>query len=115
MDFAGNDLDFLVRNAISNSVVLYLGAGFSVDAKNSQGNNIPVGNQFSEVLWKFLGYAETYDGTALPTMYEAALRRKHTDLQRLLDENFRCAAIPDWYSIVHRIFWMRIYTTNVDD
>jgi hypothetical protein len=115
MDLIPTDRDFLVKNVTSNSTVLYLGAGFSADASNRLGGRIPVGDDFCKALWRFLGYAGEYDGTALTMMFEAALKRKHSDLQRLLDDSFRCVAIPEWYKIVTRAFWMRIYTTNVDN
>lgn len=115
MELASTEIDFIVKNIRANSAALFLGAGFSAEAKNRAGTNIPVGKQFSETLWRFLGYEGVYDETPLPTMFEAALRRKHSELQKVLDENFKCASVPDWYQVITQIFWHRIYTTNVDD
>jgi SIR2-like domain len=115
MDIAATDIDFLAKNATSNSVVLFLGAGFSSDAKNRLDRQIPVGSAFAKSLWEFLKYPGDYDNTALATMYEAALTRKHSELQRLLDETFLCTSIPSWYQSIAKLFWTRIYTTNVDN
>src|ERR1700690_4496617 len=115
VDLTSTDRDFLLKSITSNSAVLFLGAGFSIGAKNKNGEAIPLAKQFSEILWGFLGYSVVYDGTNFPTIFESALKRKHSDGQRVLDLNFRCSAIPDWYNFVPQIFWHRIYTTNVDD
>ena len=115
MTLEPTEIDFIVKNVTSNSAVLFLGAGFSFDAQNRRGMNIPVGTDFSKILWSFLGYTGDYDGTPLPTMFEAALGRKHSELQRLLNESFQCASLPEWYQIIPQLYWMRIYSTNVDN
>ena len=115
MDIGPADIDFLAKNATSNSAVLFLGAGFSSEAKNTLSNHIPIGSQFATILWDFLGYPGDYDNTPLTMLFEAALKRKHADLQRLLNDHFICASIPDWYQVISQIFWARIYTTNVDN
>ena len=115
MDIVPSDLDFIAKNATSNSAILFLGAGFSAEATNRRGGNIPVGSDFARILWGFLGYPGNYDNTALTTMFEAALKRKHSDLQRLLEDHFICKTIPDWYQVIPKFFWARIYTTNVDN
>jgi hypothetical protein len=115
MDISTTDLHYILNNISSNSAVLFLGAGFSADATNRAGNTIPVGNTFAANLWKFIGYPGPYDGTPLARIYEAALTKKHSDLQHLLEETFTCEKIPAWYQILAKIFWLRIYTTNIDD
>ena len=115
VDITPTDRDFLLKSITSNSAVLFLGAGFSTGATNKLGNTIPLGNEFANILWDFLGYPGDYDRTALPTIFQAALKKKHADVQKLLDVNFRCSSIPDWYNLIPQIFWHKIYTTNVDD
>jgi hypothetical protein len=115
MDIKPTDRDFLLNSITTNSAVLFLGAGFSVGAKNKNGAPIPLAKDFTKILWEFLNYSTEYDGTNLQTVFESALRRKHSDIQRILDMNFRCSEIPEWYRFLSQIFWHRIYTTNIDD
>ena len=111
-----NDVEHLRNAILSNSANLFLGAGFSSDASNTLGENIPVGQEFAKVLWQFLGYSGDYDGSQLQQVFDAALaKKKSSDIQTLLNQCFRCVTIPDWYSLATKFFWRRIFTTNVDD
>lgn len=44
-------------------MILFLGSGFSLDAKNKNGDNFPTGEKLSSLMWNFLGYPGDYDGT----------------------------------------------------
>jgi hypothetical protein len=116
MNVEKNDLDFLRKAVVTNSVILFLGAGFSADATNRAGSKMPVGEDFARLLWTFLGYSGDFDGVSLPNIFDAALAKtKHSDLQQCLNQHFLSSAVPDWYSLVAQFFWARIYGTNVDD
>lgn len=116
MEIKPNDLEHLKKAVLSNSVNLFLGAGFSSEATNASGKNIPVGSEFAKILWQFLSYPGNYDDTPLQQIFDAALaRKKASDIQALLNQCFRCVSIPEWFALVTRFFWRRIYTTNVDD
>jgi hypothetical protein len=58
MDMKAPDRDFLLNSVKTNSAVLFLGAGFSANAKNKNSQHIPLGKAFGEILWKFLGYSD---------------------------------------------------------
>lgn len=116
MDISDSDLKYLGKALSTNRAVLFVGAGFSADATNRAGKPIPVGSKFAEDLWTFLKYSGDYDGTALQTLFEAALKRaKPAELRELLQTSFLCSTIPDWCSIILQTFWYRIYGTNIDD
>jgi SIR2-like domain len=111
-----NDLEHLKKAVLSNSANLFLGAGFSTDATNALGQNIPAGAEFAKILWQFMGYPGDYDGSPLQQIFDAALaKKKGSEIQALLNQCFRCASIPDWYALPTQFFWRRIFTTNVDD
>jgi tetratricopeptide (TPR) repeat protein len=114
MDLGANDLDVLSKALKSNSAVLFLGAGFSLDALNKLKASIPTGNQFAEQLWPLTGIAAPYDNAPLTKVFEAARRGRHEPLRELLQNTFICESFADWYRIVPGIFWNRIYTTNID-
>ena len=109
----------LERSIRKNRCVLLLGAGFSVDARNQDGDPIPSGKELAGRLWNLLGYQQEhgeYDGTTqLQILFEAARNRLGdrtvlTHLQRQLS----IQSYPDWYRLLTRAYWHRIYSLNVD-
>lgn len=61
--FEKNDEEYLLRVLGLNQVILFLGAGFSYDAKNLLGENIPTGFTLAKKMWDLLSYEEDYDTT----------------------------------------------------
>jgi hypothetical protein len=115
MEIAPNDLEYLAKAISTNAAVLFLGAGFSTDAKNRLAENIPPGSVLAGELWRFLGYPGSYDGSELSSVFQAALAQGNTkQLQNFLEEKYTCEAVPEWYQFIAKIFWYRIYTTNID-
>jgi hypothetical protein len=117
MFLEANDSEYLVRHLVSNNVVLFLGAGFSVAAQNTLGENLPSSFELARDLWAYLGYEEDYDGTALGILYQAALTHpKGTpSLFSFLRSRLWVSSFPDWYKAITEWFWYRIYSTNVDN
>lgn len=111
------DAKTLIRNLDLNRVVLFTGAGFSVDAENSFNERIPPTPVLAKKLWQFL-YDEPFDEkTPLKTLYEAALthRKGKAALREFLCTQLHAVRWPAWYKLVPRWYWFRIYTTNIDD
>jgi tetratricopeptide (TPR) repeat protein len=116
--FNSNDEQYLIRALNRNQVVLFLGAGFSAQAKNQSGQLLPTGRQLGATLWTFLGYPDPFDPTTrLSEMYEAVLRsgKPRSQISDLLTKNLTCSEVPAEYFSLTRAYWHRIYTTNVDD
>lgn len=115
--FDKDDQKYLVRQISNNQAVLFLGSGFSLDAKNHLKENFPTGWGFSKKLWEFLEYEGDYDNTSLPEMYQAFLNKgvkKNLKISFLTD-NLTSSEIPDYYNALINPFWFKIYTTNIDD
>lgn len=115
--FEGNDEKYLLRLLGRNQVVLFLGAGFSMGAKNRSGDNFPSGWTLCEMIWKFLNLKGEYDGTPLPVLYEAFLsegvkRELKTDF---LESHLLSGEIPETYNRITIPYWYKIYTINIDD
>jgi hypothetical protein len=99
-------------------VVLFTGAGFSVGARDLQGNPIPqvaqLTSEIAELVWPGEGLDEEL---SLPDTYAAARREKRTALSQLMRE--RLTVDPEtvtdgqrtWFSMP----WLRSYTLNIDD
>lgn len=106
----------IARALKSNRLVLFLGAGFSGDATNELDEPIPTSGRLCEKLWSFLRYSSPYDRTTpLRDLYELCLSRDKTQLAFLLKSLFTAKHLPDWYELLKKPYWNRIYTTNVDD
>lgn len=115
--FNTNDARFLRRALDRNNCILFLGAGFAAGASNRRGHTIPCGDQLAALLWDWCGYADPYDDTPLGVVYQAALDsgRPLRELRFCLEEHLLTSSVPDWYHRFTRVFWYRIYSTNVDD
>jgi hypothetical protein len=115
VDLHSSDLE-IIRSALgANSAVLFLGAGFSIDAINELKTPMPSGRQFAEQLWPLLNIPTPFDNSPLTKVYEVALKTKHEPLRKLLTDTFTCTSYASWYELVPSFFWHRIYTTNIDD
>jgi len=105
----------LARALRSNSLVLFVGAGFSTGATNQIDEPIPTGETLCRKLWSFLRFTQEYDGASLQDLFELCLSRDKKQLAFLLRDLFRSKDLAEWYKLLPKIYWYRIYTTNVDD
>ena len=115
--FTKNDEKYIIRLISRNEVVLFLGSGFSRDAKNLLNDDFPTGNVLCEKLWSFLGYTGVYDGTSLQELYQAFVSSsaKKQIKKDFLINNLTCGTIPNIYNSISIPYWYKIYTVNVDD
>ncbi len=116
--FKENDEKYLKRLINRNEVILFLGSGFSFDAKNRNGENFPMGWKLGEKIWEFLGYSGDYDSTPLAEMYQAFLtsgKKKKFEKKEFLENNLLTSDIPNLYQEIAKPFWYKIYTLNIDD
>lgn len=114
IDFNTHELKSLLRQFEKGNVVLFAGAGFSLGARNARGSDPPLGPQLAEALAAECGWK--YDGEDLGIVYEQA--QKHLGsggLNRVLYSLYGDCVPADWHFIIPRLFWYRIYTTNIDD
>jgi len=109
--------EYLLRKLQRNEVVLFVGAGFALEAKNLDNENLPTGKQFSEKIWKFIGMPDEYDGTSLQTMYDLLLNKgiKTDDIKGFLNRAFSVKEFPEFYKLLPLPYWYKIYTTNIDN
>ena len=115
--FLGSDEKHFVRLLGRNEVVLFLGAGFSADAKNKIGEKFPLGWELGVKLWKFLGYNGDYDNTPLPVLYQAFVKAgiKRSQKTDFLEQNLMAGEIPEFYNGMTIPYWYKIYSINIDD
>ncbi|MBS1634621.1 MAG: SIR2 family protein [Bacteroidetes bacterium] len=117
MKFDYNDERYLKRLIGRNEVVLFLGAGFSLNAKNKLGEHFPTGKSLGQKIWDFVQYKGVYDGTPLPEMYQAFVNAgiKKNLKKDFLENNLLSGEIPDIYNAISIPYWYKVYTLNIDD
>jgi hypothetical protein len=115
--FSKDDEKYLKRVIGNNQVILFVGSGFSSEAKNRLLQPFPLGKELGAILWSFLGYDGDYDGTSLSEMYQAfqAVGIKRDKKREFLENHLLSGEIPESYSTITEPFWYKIYTINVDD
>ncbi|MCL5959689.1 MAG: SIR2 family protein [Chloroflexi bacterium] len=98
--------------------VLFLGAGFSVEAIDTTGQRIPTATQLTEEFWKLVFPGDPFDPTAnLGEAFQSAKIRNPKGLKTLISERLSVDAegldpsYADWFSVP----WSRCYTLNIDD
>jgi hypothetical protein len=100
------------------SIVLFTGAGFSLDAVNVSGSQIPSAQTLVGLLWQICYPGVPFDSsTQLQDIYDAALQTNRTATEALMRKVFTVNGqqCPDYYRRLITMPWARIYTLNVDD
>ncbi len=107
-----------IKTIESGKAILFLGAGFSKDAKNSLGENIKDGAQLIEYLLNKINEPdhEGYDlETASQEFINSPLSGGEKELTRILHGNFSAREYTQPQRIIACQPWYRIYTTNYDN
>lgn len=114
IDFNTQEMQLLLRQFERGNVVLFAGAGFSLGARNARGEDPPLGGQLAEALARECGW--DYSGEELGVVYDEAQKHLGTQgLRDLLNSRYRDCVPAAWHSLVAKLLWYRIYTTNIDD
>src|SRR5437899_2594195 len=112
------DLLRLRSQASRGELILFTGAGFSLDAKDCSGRPIPSSRQLKLEIWDLCYPNEVFDeSSSLGDLYGAALGRRKRDLEHLLQARLTVdpGSLPDYYQVFFNFPWFRCYTLNVDD
>lgn len=105
-----NTFDMALKNGIS----LFLGAGFSVLAKDTEGNHLPCGNGLLEILKeRFPKIAAFNDLSKVSTVLEKSLERD--EFKELLTSRFTVSEYDRLYNGLIKINIKNIFSTNIDD
>lgn len=111
---SGADWAFIQNKMRSGGITLFLGAGFSVDGKNAQGDTPPVGDALGKRLAEEMSI--DYQGDPLPTVFDVARKRLgEQKLLALMRQLYSISEYEDWYKHLPLMVWHRIYSTNIDD
>ena len=101
----------------SGDAVLFTGAGFSAEAKDSAGRSVPDSVEMASELWSMLFGDAPQDGSSLADLYDVALLQKPDELREYMSNRLRIGdtRLPASFGAWFAAPWRRIYTLNVDD
>lgn len=98
--------------------VLFIGAGFSLEATNTSGHNMPTTGDLRRAIWALCFGNEPFDeSNSLQDLYQVARVQHRNQLCDLLRNQLSVDSdsLPDWYKIIFSYPWHRCYTLNIDD
>ncbi|MEO6238602.1 MAG: hypothetical protein ABIQ52_16520, partial [Vicinamibacterales bacterium] len=99
-------------------LVLFTGAGFSYDAKNRKGIQVPGARALRDELLQIAYPGEApEERTSLNDAFAVAVRLNRPAVRTLFDSRLSVApdSLPDYYRLYFAMPWYRIYTLNIDD
>lgn len=100
------------ENSLRNGINLFLGAGFSVLAKNEKGERLLIGNELAEDLKKNFNITGEFSLSQIATILESSKRQ---EFYQYLTEKFMIGEFDDKYSCLTKLNVKSIYTTNIDN
>ena len=111
MDLKRFDCKNTLIDAMHSGVNLFVGAGFSVYAKDKNEKNLPTGNKLIEELHTIFG-----SGQKDLARYCSVMEKKNkTALINYLTKRFRVSSYDKCYLNLNLINLKGVYTTNIDD
>ena len=108
-----------LANQISRGdVILFTGAGFSLDANTRASGNVASVTRLKALLWPIAFPGEALDpSSSLGDIYECAIRRAGGQVGEVLRTALSVdqTDMPETYHTWFSFPWFRMYTLNVDD
>src|SRR4051812_31800372 len=105
------ELKNVLEDAFKTGINLFLGAGFSVLAKNEDGQNLPLGTELAKDLSRYFKTASL----DLPKVTQIIESRQKEQLHEYLRAVFCVDEFPQDYKNLNNISIVNIFTTNIDD
>ena len=99
---------------LARGINLFIGAGFSILARNSFRQTLPIGNELKTLLVKEFGL-ESYASLDLPSLYAILLSGRRDALRDYLEKVFTVREYDIRYDALRSLSVEFLYTTNIDD
>ena len=109
------DIKQALYQALKGNCVLFLGAGFSYEARNKFSKRFPSADELSSDIQKHLPTSDSPLLTLKESSEDYIDEYGKEKLFNLISETFRTKATNKSYSSIASVNWRRIYTTNYDD
>jgi hypothetical protein len=113
--------DEILRGVFSRNAILFLGAGFALDARNAANKKMPGVAGLSFQLLNAIGHADAEEAAKSANLPDVADYCFDDHLRRdaavsRLRELFTVGTVEDWQvKLLTNFPWKRIYTTNYDN
>ena len=107
------DNQHLFENEIKKGINLFLGAGFSVLAKNKNGSNLPLGNTLNDLIKEKFNMGKSSLNLSQDSTILGNSRKQ--DFYSFLREMFTVKDFDKDYFNIDKLNPINIYTTNIDD
>jgi hypothetical protein len=110
-------LNELAATVGTGEAVLFTGAGFAVDARDTEGNPLPTSSTMTRELWNLCFDDGEPDDSTLSDLYDVAMQCDPDALRAYLERRLIVGAtpLPSYYRAWFAAPWRRHYTLNVDD
>jgi len=102
------------RESINRGINLFVGAGFSVLARDKQGDCLPIGTKFLIELKKHFNLSPSLN-LDLPQICTLIERTHRVELRQFLVERFSVYEFDERYKIIESLEIKTIFTTNIDN
>lgn len=107
------DLNEAINLIYAGNCVLFLGAGYSLEAKNVKGKGIPLAGELAGLLDKDSG--EDSDGDLSLSAQSYIESQGEYQLVEYLKDTFTAVEVKHTQEIFGKYSWKRVYTTNYDN
>jgi hypothetical protein len=104
----------LFRQDLEGGINLFLGAGFSVLARNAAGGKLPLGDELKRVIVETIGLQQ-YEELDLAALYAVAASEERERVNSLLRDLYIVNYFDPRYDLLRKLDIRAIYTTNIDD
>jgi hypothetical protein len=114
---SGNLIPRLASQFAQGRVILFTGAGFSLDAQSRSGKRVPTAGQLRDELWELAFPGESHDGSGLQDTFEAAVSQAERPTIEMLRDRLTIDSqtLAEHYKTWFSMPWYRVYTLNIDD
>lgn len=113
LEFGNTGYEGLFREALSNGINIFCGAGFSLEAEEAEGKKLPDGKALLDELKQEFASIKKFENLS-----KACTKLTLGDRERFylfLERRFKVSKFSDLYYALFNIKINNIYTTNIDD
>lgn len=106
-----------IRHAIDGNAILFLGAGFSCEGENLNGESLPSASELSRRICREMGAEESPELSVASEMFidHPTYGKGVKKLIEFLKKECICHNASDDQATIINLPWKRIYTTNYDN
>ena len=108
--------EYLGRKLSEGGIILFTGAGFSSEAEDKKGKNLPLSSQLAEELCGLINLKYS-PGESLKDIFQVAVSKKKNEVSRYLKERLAVTSrsLDSEYKTIIGQPWRKAYTVNVDN